>query len=71
MFGFLKRYDVHLSPEVHGQVKLDGKPMANLEVYRELTYRDDFIDKTVTDFEGRFYFPEKNIRSRIPGRPLY
>lgn len=68
MFGFLKRYDVHLSPEVHGSVTLDGKPMANLEVYRELHYGKNYIDKTVTGSDGRFSLPEKNIRSRIPGR---
>jgi len=68
MFGFFKRYDVHLSPAVHGQVKLDGEPMANLEVYRELFYEKKYMDKTTTDAEGRFHFPEKNIKSRNPGK---
>lgn len=69
MFGFLKKYDVHLCPEVHGQITLDGKSVPELEVYRSLTYGDDdeIIDKVITDKQGRFSFPEKNIRSRKPG----
>lgn len=71
MFGLFKRYDAHLSPEVNGQIKKDGQVMPGLNVFRELHYDDNrHMDKTTTDDEGRFYFPEKNIRSRGPGRWL-
>jgi len=69
MFGIFKKYDVHLSPEIHGQILLNGKPVSNQEVLRGLTYGDDkeIIDKTMTDDEGNFFLPEKVIRSRKPG----
>ena len=67
MFSWFKKYDVHLSPAVHGRVLLDGKPLANAVVSRELQYDKEYVDKTTTDSEGNFSFPEKNIRSRKPG----
>lgn len=69
MFGLFKKYDVHLSPEVHGVITNNGAPVVGLKVFRGLTYGDDkeLIDETLTDDEGRFSFPEKNIRSRKPG----
>ena len=69
MFGLFKKYDVHLSPEVHGVITNQGKPVAGLKVFRGLTYGDDkeILDETLTDDEGRFNFAEKNIRSRKPG----
>lgn len=69
MFGLFKKYDVHLSPEVHGTITNQGKPVVGLEVFRGLTYGDDkeMVDSTSTDSEGRFSFTEKNIRSRKPG----
>ncbi|MCG6202834.1 DUF4198 domain-containing protein [Psychromonas antarctica] len=69
MFAFLKKYDVHLCPEVHGRITLEGKPLPGLDVYRSLTYGDDdeLLEKELTDADGRFSFPEKNIRSRKPG----
>ncbi|MCF6234948.1 MAG: hypothetical protein L3J70_00985 [Gammaproteobacteria bacterium] len=69
MFGLFKKYDVHLSPEVHGVITEKGKAVVGLEVFRGLTYGDDneLIDKTLTDTEGKFSFAEKNIRSRKPG----
>lgn len=69
MFGLFKKYDVHLSPEVHGVITNNGTPVVGLKVFRGLTYGDDkeLIDETLTDDEGRFSFPEKNIRSRKPG----
>ncbi|WP_236559806.1 DUF4198 domain-containing protein [Colwellia sp. 20A7] len=69
MFGLFKKYDVHLSPEVHGVITKEGKPVVGLEVFRGLTYVGDkeLLDKTVTDQQGVFYFAEKNIRSRRPG----
>ena len=69
MFGLFKKYDVHLSPEVHGVITNNGEPVVGLKVFRGLTYGDDkeLIDETLTDDEGRFSFDEKNIRSRKPG----
>ncbi|TDT44365.1 hypothetical protein DES49_0467 [Halospina denitrificans] len=68
MFGFFKRYDVHLSPEVHGRITLNGTPLEEVQVSRELTYGKEYLDRTTTDVNGRFYFAEKNIRSGIPGK---
>ncbi|KKO45368.1 hypothetical protein WG68_11430 [Arsukibacterium ikkense] len=67
MFSWLKKYDVHLSPAIHGMVTQDGKPVAGAEVWRELTYDTDFIDKALTGADGSFAFPPKQIRSRKPG----
>lgn len=70
MFDFLKRYDVHLSPEVRGKITFEGTPMADLEVYRTLYYGKEYIDKTLTDSEGAFHFPAKDIKSGLPGKLL-
>ncbi|WP_148275662.1 DUF6795 domain-containing protein [Rheinheimera nanhaiensis] len=67
MFSWFKKYDVHLSPAVRGTVLLDGKPLANAVVSRELHYDKEYVDRTSTDSDGNFSFPEKNIRSRKPG----
>jgi hypothetical protein len=67
MFSWFKKYDVHLSPAVQGAITLDGKPVAGIEVSRELTYDDDFIDKTTTAADGSFMFSAKSIRSGKPG----
>ncbi|MBU2870473.1 hypothetical protein KO502_07170 [Colwellia sp. E2M01] len=69
MFGLFKKYDVHLSPEVHGVITKEGKPVVGLTVFRGLTYGDDkeLVDEAITDNKGRFSFEEKNIRSRKPG----
>ncbi|MCI2284341.1 DUF4198 domain-containing protein [Colwellia sp. MSW7] len=68
MFGLFKKYDVHLSPEVHGVITNNGAPVVGLKVFRGLTYVGDkeLLDKTVTDKNGAFSFAEKNIRSRRP-----
>lgn len=68
MFDFLKRYEVHLSPEVNGRVVMGGQAVAGAEVYRELFYEVRYLAKTVTDAEGRFSFPAKIINSRNPGK---
>ena len=70
MFDFFKKkYDVHLSPEVRGSVKLDGKPVAGLIVLRELDYIGVYekTQKTKTDEQGRFSFSEKNVSAVEPG----
>ena len=70
MFDFLKKYDVHLSPEVHGAITLNGLPVEGITVERNLNYDKVYIDKTATDKQGKFHFPEINIRSRRPGKML-
>ncbi|WP_274055316.1 DUF6795 domain-containing protein [Thalassomonas actiniarum] len=72
MFGFFKKYDVHLCPQVKGQVLNQGKPLAGEKVIRYLSYVDykDRYDHTFTDEEGRFSLPEVNIRSKLPGNFL-
>ena len=70
MFGFFKRYDVHLSPEVRGQITLDGQPLANIEIERILDYDKEYFDTTLSDENGKFYFPEKSIKSTRPGQML-
>ena len=37
MFGLFKKYDVHLSPEVHGVITNNGEPVVGLKVFRGLT----------------------------------
>ena len=70
MFGIFKKYDVHLCPEVKGRILDHGKPVEGLEVKRWLVYTDEIEreDSSFTDANGEFYFPEKNIRSKLPGR---
>lgn len=67
MFSWLKKYDVQLSPTVQGSVTLNGKPLAGIRVFRELDYDKSYNDETVSDQHGKFYFAEKNIKSRLPG----
>ena len=70
MFGWFKRYDVHLSPDVYGVLTYQGAPLAGVTVYRELDYDRSYTDKAVTDGAGRFVFAARNIRSRLPGKML-
>ncbi|WDE12126.1 DUF6795 domain-containing protein [Thalassomonas haliotis] len=69
MFGFFKKYDVHLCPEVKGQILNQGKPLAGEKVIRYLNYvdRKERFDHAITDETGRFSLPEVNIRSKMPG----
>ncbi|MDI4652471.1 MULTISPECIES: DUF6795 domain-containing protein [Pseudoalteromonas] len=70
MFGLFKKYDVHLCPEVRGRILDNGIPVIGLTVQRWLGYTDEVEreDLTTTDESGHFYFPEYNIRSKLPGR---
>lgn len=70
MFGWFKRYDVHLSPEVKGQLTDSGKPLEGILITREAHYGKSYIDETRTDSDGNFSFPSRSIRSSLPGRPL-
>lgn len=70
MFAWFKKYDVHLSPEVQGKITLNGKPLSGIKVFRELDYDKSYNDEAITNEQGQFYFPEKNIKSRLPGNKL-
>ncbi len=72
MFWPFKKYDVEMSPEVRGVIKLGGVPQAGLTVYRELYYEGykkgkTLIDETKTNELGEFSFLSMTIRSRMPG----
>lgn len=49
MFWPFKKYDVEMSPEVRGVIKLDGKPQVGLTVHRELFYEGYKKGKTLKD----------------------
>lgn len=68
MFGFGKKTEVHLSPEVKGRITLNGEAIEGAEVYRTLDYDKEYYDQTFTDQEGRFEFQEMNIRSGRPAK---
>lgn len=71
MFGFMKKHEIHLSPEVKGQLLDNGQPVVGAPVFRELFYDgDQWDDQAVTDSDGHFYFPGKVIQSSAPSRPL-
>ncbi|PAU82293.1 hypothetical protein CK501_03870 [Halovibrio salipaludis] len=70
MFGWFKRYDVHLSPKVRGRLTARGKPLEGILITREVHYGKSYIDRTRTDSEGNFAFPQRQIRSSLPARPL-
>jgi len=70
MFSWFKKYDVHLSPAVQGTVTVDGKPVQNIKVFRELDYDKAYNEAATTDEQGHFYFAEKNIKSRQPANKL-
>ncbi len=72
MFWPFKKYDVEMSPEIRGVIKLDGVPQAGLTVYRELFYEGykggkEISDSTITNKQGEFQFSEFVTRSRYPG----
>jgi len=72
MLGMLKKYTVELSPEVSGQLSNKKTPLLNQTIKRCLIYGDEeYVDTTITDFDGKFKFPPKNIQSRLPGNPLH
>ena len=72
MFGWFKKTEVSLSPEVNGIVTENGKPVANLEVIRSLMYIDevDHRDSAITDENGRFSFPPLVMKSSMASKPF-
>ncbi|MEZ8188298.1 DUF6795 domain-containing protein [Shewanella sp. 5S214] len=72
MLGMLKKYTVELCPEVNGKITYNNVPLQNQTVIRSLTYNDDeTVEECVTNSEGMFMFPEKSIKSRLPGNILH
>ncbi len=49
MFWPFKKYDVEMSPEVHGVITLEGVPQEGMTVVRELFYEGYKKGKTVVD----------------------
>ncbi|MGP9802889.1 DUF6795 domain-containing protein [Rheinheimera sp. NSM] len=70
MFSWFKKYNVHLSPAVQGNITLEGKPLPGIKVFRELDYDNAYNEEATTDEQGRFYFAEKHIKSRQPANKL-
>lgn len=68
MFGFGKKTEVYLSPEVTGSIVLNGMPLENVQVYRTLDYDREYLEETRTDDKGRFRFSKKTIKSNRPGK---
>lgn len=61
MFDFLK---VCLFSEVNGVVTQDGKPIAGAEIIRTAEFNNKaYIDSTMTDTHGRYYFNARFINS--------
>ena len=71
MFGFFKRYDVELSPEVKGRVTDKGKILSGTEVMRKLYYegydKSPVTDYALTNTHGEFSFDQLIIKSKAPG----
>ncbi|EPQ8524768.1 hypothetical protein JS87_13250 [Vibrio vulnificus] len=72
MFWPFKKYDVEMSPEVHGVITLERVPQEGMTVVRELFYEGynkgkAILDETQTNEQGEFSFPAMTIRSRLPG----
>ncbi|WP_339800839.1 carboxypeptidase-like regulatory domain-containing protein [uncultured Marinobacter sp.] len=68
MFGFGKKYDVLLFPEVSGKVVQNGAPVEGLKIIRSATYDKNETQETYTNAEGVFSFPSWSIRSSTPGK---
>lgn len=68
MFGFGKKYDVLLCPEVKGSISINGQPVEGLTIMREVIYDDPHVETAETREDGSFYFPPLNVRSSTPGK---
>ncbi|MEE2002287.1 carboxypeptidase-like regulatory domain-containing protein [Alkalimonas sp. MEB108] len=66
VFGWFKKTELELSPEVNGTVTLHNKPVAGATVHRYLTYSDKkFNDSAITDEQGHFQLPVKIAKLRV------
>ncbi|NWO04412.1 MAG: hypothetical protein HLX50_01510 [Alteromonadaceae bacterium] len=68
MFGFGKKYDVLLFPEVSGRIEQGGVPVHGLKIIRAATYDTADIQETYTDKHGGFRFPSWTTKSGTPGK---
>lgn len=65
VFGWFKRIDVQVSPEIKGAIALEGKPQADMVIKRGTFFDDNWSwDSTRTDADGHFYFAEKLVKAR-------
>ncbi|QCF26451.1 carboxypeptidase-like regulatory domain-containing protein [Hydrocarboniclastica marina] len=68
MFGWFKRYEVALCPEIQGRLSLAGEPLKGVKVLREVMYDKAHVQSTLTDENGSFRFPSISTRSGTPGK---
>ncbi|GAA78136.1 MULTISPECIES: DUF6795 domain-containing protein [Pseudoalteromonas] len=66
MFGFSKKQDFTLSVPISGQLLNDGKPLANITIFKSFTFGDEYLDETTSDDNGNFSFPERVIKTSKP-----
>lgn len=69
MLFFGKKASYHLSPEINGVITLHGKPVSHVEVTRTLDsnqFKQPYVDTAITDSQGKFSFPEKEIEDKKP-----
>ncbi|MDP5141281.1 hypothetical protein ORJ00_00820 [Rheinheimera baltica] len=65
VFGWFKRIDVQVSPEIKGAIALEGKPQADMVIKRGTFFDDSWSwESTRTDADGHFYFAEKLVKAR-------
>lgn len=65
VFGWFKRIDVQVSPEIKGAIVLEGKPQADMVIKRGTFFDDSWSwESTRTDADGHFYFAEKLVKAR-------
>jgi hypothetical protein len=65
VFDWLKRTEIQWSPEIHGVITEQGKPVANREIKRRSYYEgEERFDSTTTDGKGYFYLPQRTKKVR-------
>ncbi|KUM55157.1 DUF6795 domain-containing protein [Rheinheimera sp. EpRS3] len=65
VFGWLKRTEIQWSPEIHGVITEQGRPVVNMRVTRELYYQDKkYSDTATTNADGQFFFTKKTLKVR-------
>ncbi len=65
VFDWLRGTEIQWSPEIHGVVTEQGKPVINKQVKRRLYYDGkERYDSATTDDSGHFYFPQKTLKVR-------
>ena len=65
MFGWLKKKELQLSPEINGVTLLNGQAIAGIKITRDVTYGDDvYSDYILSGKDGQFSFPPTVIKVR-------